>query len=36
MSVLGIDVGNLYCIIAQAKRGGIDVLLNDESKRQNL
>ncbi|XP_071737495.1 heat shock 70 kDa protein 16-like [Rutidosis leptorrhynchoides] len=34
MSVIGFDVGNESCVIAAAKRGGIDVLLNDESKRE--
>lgn len=36
MSVIGLDVGNHTCLVAQAKRGGIDVLLNDESQRQNM
>nr|XP_043621930.1 heat shock 70 kDa protein 16-like [Erigeron canadensis] len=34
MSVIGFDIGNESCVIAAAKRGGIDVLLNDESKRE--
>ncbi|CAI9283102.1 unnamed protein product [Lactuca saligna] len=34
MSVVGLDIGNENCAIAVAKRGGIDVLLNDESKRE--
>ena len=34
MSVVGFDVGNDNCVIAVAKQGGIDVLLNDESKRE--
>ncbi|XP_023742906.1 heat shock 70 kDa protein 16 isoform X1 [Lactuca sativa] len=34
MSVVGFDIGNENCAIAVAKRGGIDVLLNDESKRE--
>ncbi|KAI7737948.1 hypothetical protein M8C21_015141, partial [Ambrosia artemisiifolia] len=28
------DIGNESCVIAAAKRGGVDVLLNDESKRE--
>ncbi|KAI3710474.1 hypothetical protein L2E82_40257 [Cichorium intybus] len=34
MSVVGFDIGNENCAIAVAKRGGIDVILNDESKRE--
>lgn len=34
MSVLGFDIGNENCVIAVAKYRGIDVLLNDESKRE--
>ncbi|KAI3710473.1 hypothetical protein L2E82_40256 [Cichorium intybus] len=34
MSVVGFDIGNENCAIAVAKCGGIDVLLNDESKRE--
>lgn len=34
MSVVGFDVGNENCVIAAAKQRGIDVLLNDESKRE--
>nr|KAJ0209178.1 hypothetical protein LSAT_V11C400223190 [Lactuca sativa] len=34
MSVVGLDIGNENCAIAVAKRGGVDVLLNDESKRE--
>ena len=34
MSVVGFDIGNDNCVIAVAKQGGIDVLLNDESKRE--
>ncbi|CAH1448293.1 unnamed protein product [Lactuca virosa] len=34
MSVVGFDIGNENCAIAVAKRGGIDVVLNDESKRE--
>ncbi|XP_047943826.1 heat shock 70 kDa protein 16 isoform X3 [Salvia hispanica] len=35
MSVLGFDIGNENLVIAVAKQRGIDVLLNDESKREN-
>ena len=35
MSVIGIDIGNRYSTIAQAKRGGIDIILNENSKRLN-
>ncbi|XP_045824761.1 heat shock 70 kDa protein 16-like isoform X2 [Trifolium pratense] len=34
MSVIGFDIGNENCVIAVAKHRGIDVLLNDESKRE--
>ncbi|XVF26028.1 hypothetical protein REPUB_Repub13aG0264800 [Reevesia pubescens] len=34
MSVIGFDIGNENCVIAVAKQRGIDVLLNDESKRE--
>jgi hypothetical protein len=33
VAVIGIDVGNQSCVISQAKRGGIDVILNENSKR---
>lgn len=35
MSVVGIDLGNLNVVIAQAQRGGVDILLNENSNRQN-
>nr|KYP73398.1 Heat shock 70 kDa protein 4L [Cajanus cajan] len=35
MSGVGIDIGNENCVIAAAKQRGVDVLLNDESKREN-
>jgi molecular chaperone DnaK (HSP70) len=35
MSVIGIDFGNTECVIAQAKRGGIDIILNENSNRKN-
>lgn len=34
MSVVGFDIGNENLVIAAAKQRGIDVLLNDESKRE--
>ena len=34
MSVVGFDIGNENCVIGVAKQRGIDVLLNDESKRE--
>ncbi|KAE8733185.1 Heat shock 70 kDa protein 16 [Hibiscus syriacus] len=34
MSVVGFDIGNENCVIAVAKQRGIDVLLNDEWKRE--
>lgn len=34
MSIVGFDIGNENCVVAVAKQGGIDVLLNDESKRE--
>jgi hypothetical protein len=34
MSVLGIDVGNATSVVALARRNGIDVVLNSESKRE--
>jgi len=34
MSVVGIDFGNLSALLAQAAKGGVDVILNDASNRQ--
>ncbi|GAB2298859.1 hypothetical protein Dimus_032938 [Dionaea muscipula] len=34
MSAIGFDIGNENCVIAAVKQRGIDVLLNDESKRE--
>ncbi|GAB4830895.1 hypothetical protein Ancab_004921 [Ancistrocladus abbreviatus] len=34
MSTVGFDIGNENCVIAAVKQRGIDVLLNDESKRE--
>uniref|UniRef100_A0A2P2JV44 Heat shock 70 kDa protein 16 n=1 Tax=Rhizophora mucronata TaxID=61149 RepID=A0A2P2JV44_RHIMU len=34
MSVVGFDIGNENCVIAAVKQRGVDVLLNDESKRE--
>jgi hypothetical protein len=33
ISVVGWDVGNQNCVIALAKRGGVDVVNNESSKR---
>lgn len=35
MAVVGIDFGNLNILIAQAQKGGVDVILNGASNRQN-
>jgi heat shock protein 4 len=34
MSVVGFDLGNESCIVAVARQRGIDVVLNEESKRE--
>ncbi|KAJ0977859.1 hypothetical protein J5N97_013333 [Dioscorea zingiberensis] len=34
MSVVGFDLGNENCLVAVARQRGIDVVLNDESKRE--
>ena len=34
MSVIGLDIGNESSIVGIARKKGIDVLLNDESKRE--
>ncbi|XP_072964556.1 heat shock 70 kDa protein 15-like [Typha angustifolia] len=34
MSVVGFDIGNESCIVAVARQRGIDVVLNEESKRE--
>lgn len=34
MSVVGFDIGNETCVIATVRQRGIDILLNDESKRE--
>ncbi|KAJ7960763.1 Heat shock 70 kDa protein [Quillaja saponaria] len=34
MGVVGFDIGNENCVVAVVKQRGIDVLLNDESKRE--
>ncbi|XXG48712.1 hypothetical protein AAC387_Pa02g3084 [Persea americana] len=34
MSVVGLDFGNESCIVAVARQRGIDVVLNEESKRE--
>jgi len=33
MSVIGYDFGNLNCVIAVARKRGIDVLANEASRR---
>jgi heat shock protein 4 len=35
MAVIGIDFGNENAVVAQAKRGGIDIVLNENSNRKN-
>ena len=35
MAVVGIDFGNLSCVLAIAERGGVKVILNENSQRQN-
>ncbi|XP_057859144.1 heat shock 70 kDa protein 14 isoform X3 [Cryptomeria japonica] len=34
MSIIGLDIGNENCVVAVAKQCGIDVVLNDEAKRE--
>ena len=34
MSVVGLDFGSANNVVALARRKGIDVVLNDESKRE--
>jgi heat shock 70kDa protein 4 len=34
MSVVGIDTGNQSILIAQAGKGGVDLILNETSNRQ--
>ncbi|KAK4803801.1 hypothetical protein SAY86_003618 [Trapa natans] len=34
MSAVGFDIGNENCVVATVRQRGIDVLLNDESKRE--
>jgi molecular chaperone DnaK (HSP70) len=34
-TVIGFDIGDEACVVGQAKRGGIDVLLNENSNRLN-
>jgi len=33
MAVVGLDLGTQNAVIAQAVRGGVDVILNESSKR---
>ena len=35
MAVVGIDFGTQNTVIAHAVRGGVDIILNESSKRQN-
>jgi len=35
MTTVGFDFGNINCLIARCGRGGVDVLLNGASQRQN-
>lgn len=35
MSVIGVDFGNDTCVIGMAARGGIDIILNENSNRKN-
>lgn len=35
MAVVGIDFGTQNSIVAHAVRGGVDIILNESSKRQN-
>ena len=35
IAVVGLSFGAQSCVIAQAKRGGVDVILNESSKRLN-
>jgi len=35
MAVVGLDMGCLNAVMAQAERGGVTVLLNENSKRLN-
>jgi heat shock protein 4 len=34
MSVIGFDIGNAGCFIAEIKRGGVDLILNENSNRR--
>jgi len=34
MNVFGIDFGNANCVVAVARRGGVDIVLNESSNRQ--
>jgi len=35
IAVVGLSFGAQSCVIAQAKRGGVDVILNESSQRLN-
>ena len=34
MSVVGFDIGNDGCFVAEIKRGGVDMVLNENSNRR--
>jgi heat shock protein 4 len=34
MAAVGLDIGDLNMVVAVARRAGIDILLNQESKRE--
>ena len=34
-AVIGVDFGGECCVVAQAKRGGVDVVLNEASNRRS-
>lgn len=34
MNVFGIDFGNANCVVAVARKGGVDIVLNESSNRQ--
>lgn len=34
MSAFGIDFGNENCVVAVARKGGIDIAINEASNRQ--
>ena len=34
--VIGIDFGTQSCVLGVAKRGGVEIILNESSKRKTL